>query len=47
MLVLLMGTRQLNFLPGALFSKVPKINGPGKLFSFTLKTGVSVVLHLT
>ena len=33
--------------PGARFSKVPIINGPGKLLPFTLKTGVSVVLHLT
>ena len=32
---------------GARFSKVPIINGPGKLLPFTLKTGVSVVLHLT
>ena len=33
--------------PGAHFSKVPIINGPGKLLPFTLKTRVSVVLHLT
>ena len=33
--------------PGARFSKVPIINGPGKLLSFTLKIGVSIVLHLT
>ena len=33
--------------PEACFSKVPIINGPGKLLPFTLKTGVSVVLHLT
>ena len=32
---------------GARFSKVPIINGPGKLLPFTLKTGLSVVLHLT
>jgi len=33
--------------PGARFSKVPIINGPGKLFPFTLKIEVSTVLHLT
>ena len=33
--------------PGARFSKVPIINGPGKLFPFTLKIEVSIVLHLT
>ena len=33
--------------PGARFSKVPIINGPGKLSPFTLKTEVSTVLHLT
>ena len=33
--------------PGARFSKVPIINGPGKLSPFTLKTEVSIVLHLT
>ena len=33
--------------PGARFSKVPIINGLVKLLPFTLKTGVSVVLHLT
>ena len=32
---------------GARFSKVPIINGPGKLSPFTLKTEVSIVLHLT
>ena len=32
--------------PGARFSKVPIINGPGKLSPFTLKTEVSIVLHL-
>ena len=29
------------------FSKVPIINGPGKLSPFTLKIEVSIVLHLT
>ena len=29
------------------FSKVPIINAPGKLSSFTLKIKVSIVLHLT
>ena len=33
--------------PGARFSKVPIINGPGKLTPFTLKIEVSIVLHLT
>ena len=33
--------------PGARFSKVPLINGPGKLLPFTLKIEVSIVLHLT
>ena len=33
--------------PGARFSKVPIINGPGKLLPFTLKIEVSVLLHLT
>ena len=33
--------------PGARFSKVPIINGPGKLSPFTLKIEVSIVLHLT
>ena len=33
--------------PGARFSKVPIINGPGKLLPFTLKIEVSIVLHLT
>ena len=33
--------------PGARFSKVPVINGPGKLSPFTLKTEVSIVLHIT
>ena len=32
---------------GAHFSKVPIINGPVKLFWFTRKTEVSIVLHLT
>ena len=31
---------------GARFSKVPIINGPGKLSPFTLKIEVSIVLHL-
>ena len=33
--------------PGARFSKVPIINGPGKLSPFTSKIEVSIVLHLT
>ena len=33
--------------PGARFSKVATINGPGKLTPFTLKIEVSIVLHLT
>ena len=33
--------------PGTSFSKVPIINGPGKLSPFSLKIGVSIVLHLT
>ena len=33
--------------PGARFSKVPVINGPGKLSRFPLKIEVSIVLHLT
>ena len=33
--------------PGARFSKVPIINGPGKLSPFTLKIEVSIVLRLT
>ena len=33
--------------PGARFSKVPIINGPGKLLPFTLKIEVSIVIHLT
>ena len=33
--------------PGARFSKVPIINGPGKLSPFTLKIEVSIVLNLT
>ena len=33
--------------PGARFSKVPIINGPGKLSPFTLKIEVSIVLLLT
>ena len=32
--------------PGARFSKVPIINGPGKLSPFTIKIEVSIVLHL-
>ena len=32
---------------GARFSKVPIINGPGKLSPFTVKIEVSIVLHLT
>ena len=32
--------------PEARFSKVPIINGPGKLSPFTLKIEVSIVLHL-
>ena len=32
--------------PGARFSKVPIINGPGKLSPFTLKIEVSIVFHL-
>ena len=35
------------FRPGARFSKVPIINGPGKLSPFPLKIEVSIVLHLT
>ena len=35
-----------NNAPGARFSKVPIINGPGKLSPFTLKIEVSIVLHL-
>ena len=31
----------------ARFSKVPIINGPGKLSPFTLKSEVSIVLNLT
>ena len=34
-------------LHGARFSKVPIINGPGKLSPFTVKIEVSIVLHLT
>ena len=36
-----------SFYPGARFSKVPIINGPGKLSPFTFKIEVSIVLHLT
>ena len=32
---------------GARFSKVPIINGPGKLSPFTLNIEVSILLHLT
>ena len=35
------------FGPGARFSKVPTINGPGKLSPFTLKIEVSIVFYLT
>ena len=38
--------RAIQLLPGAHFSKVPIINGPGKLSPFTLKIEVSIVLHL-
>ena len=38
---------QTNMSPGARFSKVAVINGPGKLSPFTLKTEVSIVLHIT
>ena len=31
----------------ARFSKVPIINGPGKLSRFPLKIEISIVLHLT
>ena len=34
-------------MPGARFSKVPIINGLGKLSRFPLKIEVSIVLHLT
>ena len=34
-------------LSGARFSKVPIINGPGKLSPFTLNIEVSIVLYLT
>ena len=33
--------------PGARFSKVPIINGPGKRSPFALKIEISIVLHLT
>ena len=33
--------------PGARFSNVPIIKGPGKLLPFTVKIEVSIVLHLT
>ena len=33
--------------PGARFSKVPIINGPGKLSPFTLEIKISIVWHLT
>ena len=33
--------------PGTRFSKVPIINGPGKLSPLTLKIEVLIVLHLT
>ena len=33
--------------PGARFSKVPIINGPGRLLLFAVKIEVSIVLHLT
>ena len=38
--------QKFNKRPGARFSKVPIINGPGKLCPFT-KIEVSIVLHLT
>ena len=40
-------TYGLHLCTGARFSKVPIINGPGKLSPFTLKIEVSIVLHLT
>ena len=33
--------------PGGRFSKVPIINGPGKLSQFTLRIEVSILLHLS
>ena len=36
-----------DLVPGARFSKVPIINGPGKSSPFILKIEVSNVLHLT
>ena len=41
------GIEPSTFGSGARFSKVPIINGPGKLSPFTLKIEVSIVLHLT
>ena len=32
--------------PGVRFLKVPMINGPGKLYPFTLKSRFQLVLHL-
>ena len=43
------GVRSFDDMPGARFSKVPKvpiINGPGKLSPFTFTMEVSIVLHL-
>ena len=40
------GQNSRHFGSGARFSKVPIINGPGKLSPFTLKIEVSIVLHL-
>ena len=37
----------LKTIPGARFTKVPIINGPGKLSPSRLKIDVSIVLHLT
>ena len=39
--------RPLTICPGACFSKVPIINGPGRLSPFSLKIEVSIVLHVT
>ena len=41
------GKQNYRVLPGARFSKVPIINGPGKLSPFTLKIEVSIVFYLT
>ena len=37
----------IKYVPGARLSKVPIINGPGKLSRLPLKIEVSIVLHLT